>query len=77
MTAEDPIQSLGESDWDEQDLLTIEEAGERLERELATLEERLRVSGDNADPALRERHRALAATLVNIRSGPTDVARID
>lgn len=76
MSTEGPVEFLGESDWDEQDLLTIDEAAERLEQELVALATALDGAGESEGSGLRARHRALSATLANIRSGPTDLARI-
>ncbi len=69
---------LGESDWEEQDLLTIDEAGGRLETEIATLDEQIAASADgDAAEALRARRNAIEAVRVSIAAGPTDLARPD
>jgi hypothetical protein len=67
----------GLSDWEDQDLLTIEEAGERLRGELRALREQVAVL-DADDPArerLDKRIRALEAALRGLDAGPTDLAR--
>ncbi len=69
---------LGESDWDEQDLLTIDEAGGRLEEELEVLDVRIAESSDaNATARLLARRDAIKAVRVSIASGPTELARAD
>ncbi|MFE0748900.1 hypothetical protein [Gordonia sp. NPDC058843] len=69
---------LGESDWEEQDLLTIDEAGGRLEAEIATLDEQIAASADEgAAEALVARRNAIEAVRVSIAAGPTDLARAD
>lgn len=70
-------QNFGESDWDEQDLLTIDEASERLEGELAAIDRQIAGLTDEDGAGLRSRRQALAITLQNIKAGPTDLARID
>lgn len=66
----------GLSDWEDQDLLTIEEAGERLRGELRSLREQ--VAGLDADDPGRERLgrriRVLEACLDGLDRGPTDLA---
>ena len=63
--------SLGESDWEDQDLLTLDEAGERLDVEVTAEQEALavaRASGDDDAVARHEsRLRALTEALDRIR----------
>ncbi|MDT0202705.1 hypothetical protein [Nocardioides sp. AE5] len=70
-------QILGESDWDEQDLLTIDEAGERLEQEIAELDKAIEAADDSAVPVLRQRRDAIETIRASIAAGPTELARID
>lgn len=66
----------GLSDWEDQDLLTIDEAGERLRGELRSLREHVACL-DPADPArerLGRRIRVLEACLDGLDRGPTDLA---
>jgi hypothetical protein len=67
----------GLSDWEDQDLLTIEEAGERLRSELRLL--RQQVAGLDADDPGRERLgrriTVLEACLDGLSRGPTESAR--
>lgn len=70
-------QNLGESDWDEQDLLTIDEASERLEGELAAIDRQIAGLTEEDGGRLRSRRQALALTLENLKTGPTELARID
>jgi hypothetical protein len=73
----DPADDRPASDWDEQDLLTIDEAGARLVAELSTLRE---LAGAEPDDAARrqlaKRVDLLEEALRSIMSGPTDLARI-
>jgi hypothetical protein len=65
------------SDWDEQDLLTIDEASERLVDELAGLKQRIEAEQDaETRSRLETRSTQLEASLASIRSGPTELARI-
>lgn len=68
-------QSLGESDWDEQDLLTIDEASERLVVEIAGLKALLEQhpAGADSDRAA-ERLRLMEAVLHSLQQGPSPLA---
>lgn len=63
--------SLGESDWEDQDLLTLDEAGERLEEELAAAtaerDEALAAGDDARAERLEARVRAVSEALDRIR----------
>jgi hypothetical protein len=68
----------GRSDWEDQDLLTIDEAGERLRDELRSVREQLAGVGA-ADPGrdrLERRIRVLEACLDGLNQGPTELARL-
>ena len=70
--------ALGDSDWDEQDLLTIDEAGGRLDEEIAALDAQIAASSDrDATAKLVARRDAVNAVRVTIAAGPTEVARAD
>lgn len=72
----DPV--LGESDWDEQDLLTIDEAGGRLDEEIAALDAQIAASSDeNATARLVARRDAINAVRSTMTAGPTELARAD
>lgn len=63
---------LGESDWEDQDLLTIEEATSRLDDEVATYQARVgRLVADGAPEAevsaARERLAALSAAQARVK----------
>lgn len=69
---------LDESDWEEQDLLTIDEAGGRLDEEIAALDAQIAASSDgNATARLAARRDAISAVRVAIAAGPTELARAD
>jgi hypothetical protein len=79
---EGPSRFLGESDWDEQDLLTLDEAGERLRVEIAATQrslEELRRSGAS-DPAVvsavTARLEALRTCMESVAAGPSPKAQI-
>jgi hypothetical protein len=73
----DEVDDRPASDWDEQDLLTIDEASERLAGELAELKRRIEAEGDAETRArLEVRRGQLEASLASIQSGPTELARI-
>lgn len=70
--------ALGESDWDDQDLLTIDEARGRLDEEIAALDVQIAASPDeNAAARLVARRDAINAVRVTIAAGPTELARAD
>lgn len=46
---------LGESDWDDQDLLTLDEAQFRIEDEIKVLDKELRELSPNSDPDVSRR----------------------
>ena len=66
---------LGESDWDEQDLLTIDEASERLEAEIAVLRTSLKQPADDAkrDKTVH-RLRLMERVLESLKEGPSPLA---
>ena len=63
--------SLGESDWEDQDLLTLDEAGERLEEELSAvtgeLEAAKAAGDDDAAQRLQARAQAVGEALDRVR----------
>ena len=66
---------LGESDWDDQDLLTIDEASERLVEEIADLRRALEQDEDGAEKdRLTGRLRAMQAVLQSLEQGPSPLA---
>lgn len=68
-------QSLGESDWDEQDLLTIDEASERLVVEIAGLKALLEQQPEGPDrDRAAERLRLMEAVLHSLQQGPSPLA---
>ena len=71
----DVVQILGESDWDDQDLLTIDEAHGRLREEIEAIEARLASATASTEGALMARAAALRECLARIDAGPTDRAR--
>ena len=69
-------QSLGESDWDEQDLLTIDEASERLEAEITELRTSLAQQPDSAErEKLADRLRLMERVYEGIKQGPSPLAQ--
>jgi hypothetical protein len=52
--------TLGESDWEDQDLLTLDEAGERLSKELVAAQEAADAARDAGDQEAAQRHAARA-----------------
>ncbi len=65
------------SDWDEQDLLTIDEAAERVRDEQHKLTAGLEIERDEqVRQRLERRLSTLAKCLESITAGPTDLARI-
>lgn len=74
VTAEE-VPILGESDWDEQDLLTIEESSERLEAEMGLVRAEIEraTEGDERD-RLARRFQAMEHVLYLLRQGPTPLA---
>ncbi|MDV6271343.1 hypothetical protein [Rhodococcus globerulus] len=82
MKFEDPIASeemLGESDWDDQDLLTIGEASTRLKAEIAHCESLVRElesdpAGVSALAQMRSRLAGLNKCLDVVRAGPSRLA---
>jgi hypothetical protein len=68
-------QSLGESDWDEQDLLTIDEASERLEAEIADLKALLeqQPTGPDHDRTAARLH-SMERVLHSLQQGPSPLA---
>lgn len=67
-------QSLGESDWDEQDLLTIDEASERLEAEIAGLRNVLEQSSGPDHDRTAARLRSMERVLHSLQQGPSPLA---
>ncbi|MGC0367358.1 hypothetical protein ABH922_005410 [Rhodococcus sp. 27YEA15] len=70
---------LGESDWDDQDLLTIDEASTRLEAEIAHCTSLVRrLESDSAQAAelekARDRLDGLNKCLDIVRAGPSRLA---
>jgi hypothetical protein len=69
------IQSLGESDWDEQDLLTIDEASERLQAEIAGLRASLEQQPDGVDrEKIADRLHSMERVLQSLQQGPSPLA---
>jgi predicted nucleic acid-binding Zn-ribbon protein len=70
------IELLGESDWDEQDLLTIDEARERLEAEINEL--RASLQQQKPDGAERDhlahRLQLMERVLQSLEQGPSPLA---
>ena len=65
------------SDWDEQDLLTIDEASERLVDEIAQLDRAAAAETDpDARTRLETRRARLQASLRSITAGPTELAKV-
>ena len=76
-STEETVDDRPPSDWDEQDLLTIDEASERLVNELGKLRQLAGTeSNEEAHRQLAARVDRLEAALKSITSGPTEVARI-
>ena len=74
---EDSVELLGESDWDEQDLLTIAEASERLESEITTLRAAIDAQSDTVERnALSARLSAMQRVYESIRRGPSPLAKV-
>jgi hypothetical protein len=68
-------QLLGESDWDEQDLLTIDEATERLKAEIAGLRTRLEQQPSGADrDRTAGRLLLMERVLHSLQQGPSPLA---
>ena len=57
------FRSLGESDWEDEDLLTHDEAGARLREEIAIEEAALREAGGGASAACVQRSRTRLAAM--------------
>ena len=79
MSADDSVldqsQILGESDWDEQDLLTIDEASERLEAEITVLRTSLeQLAGDAERDKTAHRLRLMERVLESLKEGPSPLA---
>lgn len=55
--------TLGESDWEDQDLLTLDEASERLSKELVAAREAADAARDAGDEEAAESHAARAAAV--------------
>jgi len=79
-----PEGMLGASDWDEEDLLTIAEASERLAQEISAVRRRIRhaeeVFGDQDPPAAalsaeRRRLAELMSAAERIRAARADAPR--
>jgi hypothetical protein len=69
------IELLGESDWDEQDLLTIDEASERLEAEINELRASLQQQPDGAErDHLAHRLQLMERVLQSLEQGPSPLA---
>lgn len=68
------IQSLGESDWDEQDLLTIDEASERLQAEIAGLRAQLEQQSDGDRDKTAGRLLLMERVLHSLQQGPSALA---
>jgi len=68
------IQSLGESDWDEQDLLTIDEASERLQAEIAGLRVKLEQQSDGDRDKTAGRLLLMERVLHSLQQGPSALA---
>jgi hypothetical protein len=71
----DQVHSLGESDWEEQDLLTIDEASERLEVEIAALRtvlEQYHAGADHDRTAVRLH--SMERVLHSLQQGPSPLA---
>lgn len=49
MNDADEVRSDGESDWEDQDLLTLDLAAERLTEEIVVLEEEIAAASDDID----------------------------
>ena len=71
-----PDQILGESDWEDQDLLTIDDARVRLQEELAACLQSLGAQGLSSDASAAEadRVKVLRRRLVELERGPTPLA---
>ncbi|WP_157120561.1 hypothetical protein [Nocardia fusca] len=69
------VEIIGESDWEDQDLLTHDEAGERLRAEVADSEARIAAleNADAVDTAELERER-VRLDLIKSRLGEIDEA---
>ncbi|KSZ56089.1 hypothetical protein Z045_25185 [Rhodococcus pyridinivorans KG-16] len=69
---------LGESDWDDQDLLTIDEASERLVVEIAALRDSLQQEPDGAEhDKSTARLRLMERVLESLEKGPSPLASIE
>jgi hypothetical protein len=73
--AGDPVQLLGESDWDEQDLLTIDEASERLEAGIAELRTLLEHESEADREKTVGRLLLMERVLQSLQQGPSPLAR--
>ncbi len=49
------VRTLGESDWDDQDLLTLDEAQFRLKEEIDVVSKELAALTNDSDPATSQR----------------------
>lgn len=63
--AEEPV---ARDDWDEEDLLTIELAVERLREELASLTEQAAGAGESERPALERRAELLRSRVEELQA---------
>ncbi|ETD33305.1 hypothetical protein [Williamsia sp. D3] len=78
MSTGEQAQPLGESDWDDQDLLTIDEASERLVGEISTLRESLQSQPAGVEhDKLTARLRAMESVLESLKQGPSPLASIE
>jgi hypothetical protein len=71
----DGTQVLGESDWEDEDLLSIDEASQRLEAEISHLRASLEQQGGGTErDTLATRLGALERVLQSVQAGPTPLA---
>lgn len=71
----DESQMLGESDWEDEDLLSIDEASQRLASEISLLRASLEQVGDAVErDKLVTRLGALERVLQSVQAGPTPLA---
>jgi hypothetical protein len=70
-----PERILGESDWDDEDLLTIDEATARLDEEIKSARRRVEQADTSSAPAERARLEALIRAAERIRAAQANAPR--
>jgi hypothetical protein len=77
VTSIDDHRLLSESDWDDDDLLSIAEASNRIETEIAVLRASLAQQPDGSSPdKVINRLNALERVLESINQGPSPLAAV-